>query len=73
MAKGLSRNQLDELHAALAGQITPHHRFIAGATDGGLRYAEAKMEGMEEESKRRTFPSVIDVTHGSVRSRGSTG
>jgi len=29
MAKGLSRNQLDELHAALAGQIAPHHRFIA--------------------------------------------
>jgi len=43
------------------------------ATDGGLRYADAKMEGMEEESKRRTFPSVIDVAHGSVRSPGSTG
>jgi transposase len=61
MAKGLLRNKLDELHAALAGRITPHHRFMLAQLMDDLRHAEAKMERVEEEIKRRTFPFGDDV------------
>ncbi len=61
MAKGLLRNKMSELHSALAGRITAHHRFMLAQLMDDLRHAEAKMERVEEEIKRHTFPFGDDV------------
>src|SRR6266478_3199990 len=61
MAKGLLRNKISELQSALAGRITAHHRFMLAQLMDDLRHAEAKMERVEEEIKRHTFPFGDDV------------
>ena len=61
MAKGLLRNKINELHSALTGRITAHHRFMLVQLMDDLRHAEAKMERVEEEIKRHTFPFGDDV------------
>lgn len=61
MAKGLLRNKIGELHSALAGRITAHHRFMLAQLMDDLRHAEAKMERVEEAIKRHTFPFGDDV------------
>src|SRR5260370_29024852 len=61
MAKGLLRNKISELQSAMAGRITAHHRFMLAQLMDDLRHAEAKMERVEEEIKRHTFPFGDDV------------
>jgi len=61
MAKGLLRNKISELQLALAGRIPTHHRFMLAQLMDDLRHAELKIERVEEEIKRHTFPFGDDV------------
>ena len=60
-ATGLLRNKISELQSALAGRISTHHRFMLAPLMDDLRHAEAKMERVEEEIQRHTFPFGDDV------------
>jgi len=60
-AKGLLRHKIRELQAALAGRITTPHRCLLAPRRDDLRHAEAKMERVEEEIQRHTFPLGEDV------------
>ena len=59
MAKG--RDKVSERQSALAGRISAHHRFLLTHLMDNLRPAELKIERVEEEIKRHTFPFGGDV------------
>ncbi len=61
MAKGLLRNKIPELKAALEGRVTEHHRFLLKEMLDDLRHVESKMSKVEGEIERRLRPFQAEV------------
>lgn len=61
LAKGLLRNKIPALRAALAGRVTEHHRFMLRELLDDLDHTEAKMLTVEQEIERRLRPFQSDV------------
>jgi hypothetical protein len=72
MAKGLLRNKINELHSALTGRITAHHRFMLVQLMDDLRHAEAKMNAWRRRSSVTPSLSVM-MLPGCARFRALIG